>query len=100
MKAADAPIYLSNVVEVDGGSNGLIVAQRRAMNDDATRLLDGGPIAGELLGADLEVLQVLDARLFQLLADARQFHAHDPGDGDHAGRPFLTPVLQVLLRTE
>ena len=62
--------HLSNGVEVDGGSNVLIVAQRRAVNDDAAGLFDGWPIAGELFRADFEVLQVFYARLFQLLAHA------------------------------
>ena len=67
------------------------------MDDDASGFLDGGPIAGEFFGADLEVFQVFDARLFELLANARQFHAHDPRYGNHAGSPLLTPVLQVFL---
>jgi len=92
-----APDYLSNIVEVDGRTYGLVVAQRGAVNDDAAGLFDGGPIASELLGADLEVLQVLDARLFQLLSDARQFYAHDPRDGDHTRRPFLTTIFQIFL---
>ena len=70
------------------------------MNDDAAGFFYGGPIASEFLGADLEVLQVLDARLFQLLPDARQFYAHDPRDGDHAGCPFLTPIFQIFLVDE